>query len=92
MFAPRYRGPGDTVRFALISGIGTIGILGIGGGLTVRLFPQFGTLGPWTLAAVSIAVVGLANRWRLKSKQWMQIDLFKHHGVPVSLPAERESD
>jgi MATE family multidrug resistance protein len=86
------RGAGDTVWLALISGIGAIGILGIGGGLTVWLFPQFGTLGPWTLAALSIAVVGLANRWRFKSKQWMQIDLFKHHRAPVPLTTEHESD
>lgn len=86
------RGAGDTIWLAIISGIGAIGILGIGGGLTVRLFPQFGALGPWTLAAVSIAVVGLANRWRFKSKRWMQIDLFKHYPLPVPIPAEHEGD
>jgi MATE family multidrug resistance protein len=84
------RGAGDTVWLALISGIGAIGILGIGGGLVVWLFPGFGTLGPWALAALSIAVVGLANRWRFKSRRWMQIDLFKHRPVPI--PPEHDGD
>ena len=82
------RGAGDTMWLALVSGVGALGILGIGGALTVRLFPAFGALGPWTLAAFSIVVVGLANRWRFKSKRWMQIDLFKHRAVPVSPSAE----
>ena len=82
------RGAGDTMWLALVSGVGALGILGIGGALTVRLFPTFGALGPWTLAAFSIVVVGLANRWRFKSKRWMQIDLFKHRAVPVSPSAE----
>ncbi|MHC4518823.1 MAG: MATE family efflux transporter [Planctomycetota bacterium] len=86
------RGAGDTIWLALISAIGAIGILGIGGGLTVWLLPEIGALGPWVLAALSIAVVGLANRWRFKSKRWMQIDLFKCYPRAVTIPAEHEGD
>jgi MATE family multidrug resistance protein len=91
-YAGALRGAGDTVWLALISGIGAIGILGIGGGLAVRLLPQLGVLGPWIFAALSIAVVGLANRRRFKSRRWMQIDLFKRHRLPVTIPPEHEGD
>lgn len=86
------RGAGDTVWLALISGIGAIGVLGIGGGLVVWLLPGLGTVGPWLMATFSIVVVGLANRWRFLSRRWMQIDLFKQRPVPVPLPVEPTSD
>ncbi|MDI6449834.1 MATE family efflux transporter [Anaerobaca lacustris] len=83
------RGAGDTTWLAISSGIGAIGILGLGGALVVRLFPGLGALGPWSLAAISIAVVGVANRWRFKSKRWMQIDLFRHPTVPEAFSVEQ---
>lgn len=82
------RGAGDTTWLAIISGIGAIGILGLGGVLVVRICPGLGALGPWALAAMSIAIVGLANRWRFKSKRWMRIDLFQHHAAPTVVSVE----
>ncbi len=82
------RGAGDTIWLALISGVGAVGILGIGGSLIVWFFPGFGPLGPWVLAAFSIVVVGLANHWRFKSGRWMHIDLFKHAAAPPTIPVE----
>lgn len=88
-YAGALRGAGDTTWLAIISGVGAIGVLGIGGALVVRVFPGLGALGPWALAAISIAVVGLANRRRFKSKRWMRIDLFEHRIVPTAVPVEQ---
>lgn len=82
------RGAGDTVWLALVSGVGAIGVLGIGGALAIRLVPAFGALGPWGVATLSIVVVGLANRWRFLSKRWMRIDLFKRRTVPAPVPID----
>ena len=79
------RGAGDTLWLALISGIGAVGVLGIGGLLVAWLLPSFGALGPWTMATLSIVIVGLADCWRFRSGRWMKIDLFKHPGVPAAV-------
>ncbi len=86
------QGAGDTIWLALVSGIGAIGVLGIGGTLVVWLLPELGTVGPWVMATLSIVVVGLANRWRFQSRQWMKIDLFKHRPQPMPLPVEPSAD
>jgi Na+-driven multidrug efflux pump len=80
------QGAGDTVWLAMVSAVGAVLILGLGGWLVAMFFPIFGALGPWSAATVSIIAVGLANRWRFKSKRWMRIDLFKRR--PVSVPVE----
>jgi Na+-driven multidrug efflux pump len=81
------RGAGDTVWLAVVSAVGAALILGLGGWLVAKLVPSLEYMGPWIAAAVSIAVVGLANRWRFKSNRWMKIDLFKRRplGVPVEV-------
>ena len=78
------RGAGDTVWLAVTSAIGAAVILWLGGAIIVGLWPSLGALGPWIAATLSIILVGLANRWRFKSRQWMNIDLFKHR--PLALP------
>ena len=83
------RGAGDTVWLAVVSSIGAIVILGLGGIVTVRLFPQLGPSGPWIAATANITAVALANRWRFNSKRWMQIDLFKRR--PAEVPVEIEA-
>jgi len=80
------RGAGDTVWLAVVSAAGAALILGLGGWLVVKLVPSLEYMGPWIAAAVSIAAVGLANRWRFKSNRWMQIDLFKRR--PLGMPVE----
>jgi len=79
------QGAGDTVWLAIISAVGAVLILGLGGWLIAKFFPSLGALGPWIAATVSIIAVGLANRWRFKSKKWMDIDLFKRHAVSVPI-------
>jgi MATE family multidrug resistance protein len=79
------RGAGDTVWLAIVSGVGSVVILGIGGFLIVEFFPSFGPAGPWLAATLSIVAVGLANHWRFKSGKWMHIDLFKSRVVNVPI-------
>jgi MATE family multidrug resistance protein len=85
IYSGALRGAGDTVWLAIVSGAGAVLILGMGGAIIVVLFPSLGALGPWMAAALSIISVGLANRWRFKSRRWMDINLFKRGaaGVPI---------
>jgi len=89
IYSGSLRGAGDTVWLAIISSIGAVVILGFGGSLMViffkKFFPSYGYMGPWIAATLSMIVVGLANRWRFKSKRWMDIDLFKRRGVGVPI-------
>jgi MATE family multidrug resistance protein len=83
------RGAGDTVWLAVVSSLGAVVILGLGGLLVVTFFGNLETLGPWIVGTISIIAVGLANYWRFKSNRWMNIDLFKRR--PVSVPVEIET-
>jgi len=85
IYSGSLRGAGDTVWLAIISAVGAVVILGLGGWLVAMFFPSLGALGPWSAATVSIIAVGLANRWRFKSKRWMDIDLFKRRAVSVPI-------
>jgi len=92
IYSGALRGAGDTVWLAIISGAGAVIVLWLGGAIMAVVFPALGALGPWMAAALSIISVGLANRWRFKSKRWMNIDLFKRYEPSVPLqngaPAE----
>jgi len=83
------RGAGDTLWLAVISALGAVVILGLGGLLVVTLFGSLEALGPWIVGTISIIAVGLANCWRFKSNRWMKIDLFKRR--PVGVPVEVET-
>jgi len=85
IYSGSLRGAGDTVWLAIISAVGALVILGLGGWLVAELFSSLGALGPWIAATVSIIAVGLANRWRFKSKRWMDIDIFKRSAVSVPI-------
>ncbi|MCK5226460.1 MAG: MATE family efflux transporter [Planctomycetes bacterium] len=80
------RGAGDTVWLMFCPTVSGVVILGIGGFLTAKFFPQLGSLGPWMAATASIIAIGSANRWRFKSNKWKKIDLFKHQ--PLAVPVE----
>ncbi|MCK4753154.1 MAG: MATE family efflux transporter [Planctomycetes bacterium] len=88
IYSGALRGAGDTLWLAIVSALGAIVVLGLGGLATIKLFPQLGSLGPWLTATFSIIVVGMANRWRFKSNKWKQIDLFKRK--PIGASAEIE--
>ncbi len=82
------RGAGDTVWLAITSSVGAVVILGFGVllvGFFQKFFHSYGYMGPWIAATLSMITVGLANRWRFKSKKWMNIDLFKRRGPSVPI-------
>jgi MATE family multidrug resistance protein len=87
IYSGSLRGAGDTVWLGIISVMAAVIILGIGGALVVKYAPSLGAVGPWIAASVSIIAAGLANRWRFRSRKWMEIDLFKRRlvGVPVEV-------
>ncbi|MHC4283458.1 MAG: MATE family efflux transporter [Planctomycetota bacterium] len=82
------RGAGDTLWLAIVSALGAVVILWLGGLVVVTLFGQLEALGPWIVATISIIAVGLANYWRFKSNRWMKIDLFKRRAVGVPVETE----
>ena len=86
IYSGSLRGAGDTVWLATIAIVGAVFILGGGGFLMVKFFPELGSLGPWIAATANVIVMGLANRWRFKSNHWTKIDLFKRR--PVGVPVE----
>jgi Na+-driven multidrug efflux pump len=92
VYSGSLQGAGDTIWLALISAIGGVGVLGLGGLVAITLIPSLGAIGPWTAATLSIMVVGMANRWRFKSNRWMKIDLFKRGlgSVPIYIGADIE--
>jgi len=89
VYSGSLRGAGDTLWLAIVSALGAVVVLGLGGLFIVEFLPGFGSLGPWIAATFSIITVGLANRWRFKSNRWMEIDLFKRRAVGV--PVENEA-
>ncbi len=86
------RGAGDTVWLAIVSTVGAVVILGLGGLLVVGFFGGLEALGPWIVGTISIIAVGLANYWRFKSNKWMQIDLFKRRAVGVPVEVETAAE
>jgi Na+-driven multidrug efflux pump len=52
------------------------------------VFPNYGSLGPWAAATMSIIAAGLANRIRFKSNKWKQIDLFSRRPVELEMTEE----
>ena len=89
VYSGALRGAGDTMWLAIVSALGAVIILGLGGWFAVSFFPELGAVGPWIAATLSVVTVGLANFWRFKTNKWMQIDLFKRH--PVAVPVENEA-
>ena len=83
------RGAGDTMYLAVVSAIGAVLILGVGGFLIQKFFVELGALGPWIAATGNVVLVAIANWWRFKSNSWMRIDLFK--GRVVTAPIELEA-
>ena len=89
IYSGSLRGAGDTVWLAIMSAVGAVLILGLGGYLISHFLPQFGAVGPWIGATLSVITVGLANRARFKSNRWMEIDLFKRR--PPVVPVDNEA-
>jgi MATE family multidrug resistance protein len=94
VYSGALRGAGDTLWLAIVSALGAVVVLGLGGLFIVEFLPGLGSLGPWIAATLSIITVGLANRWRFKSNKWMEIDLFSSatgKRRAVGIPVENEA-
>ncbi len=87
VYSGALRGAGDTIWLAA-TGFSAAAILAIGGYAIIKLFPNFGSLGPWAAATLSIITAGLANRIRFKTNKWRQIDLFGKK--PIGLEMEED--
>ncbi|MCJ7728326.1 MAG: MATE family efflux transporter [Sedimentisphaerales bacterium] len=85
VYSGALRGAGDTLWLAAASALGAVVVLGLGGYVIIKLFPNFGAVGPWAAATLSIIAVGLANRARFKSNKWKHIDLFGREPVEVQI-------
>ena len=77
LYSNALRGAGDT-RWPAIAVAVCCWTIFIGGGLVVtRLRPDWGINGPWLMATVYIATIGLVLWRRFAGGAWLQIDLFK---------------
>jgi MATE family multidrug resistance protein len=84
VYSGALRGAGDTMWLA-ITALAAAAILAGGGFVIIKVFPNYGSLGPWAAATVSIIAAGLANRIRFKSGKWKQIDLFRRRPVELEM-------
>jgi multidrug resistance protein, MATE family len=87
VYSGALRGAGDTVWLAVFA-LGAAAILALGGFVIIKVFPNYGSLGPWAAATLSIIAAGLANRTRFKSGKWRQIDLFSRRPVELEMTEE----
>jgi Na+-driven multidrug efflux pump len=75
VYAGALRGAGDTLVPAIIQAALVWSIVVGGGSLCARYAPQFGIVGPWTLASIFGAILGLFLLFRFRRGVWKQIDL-----------------
>jgi MATE family multidrug resistance protein len=87
VYSGALRGAGDTMWLA-ITALAAAAILALGGFVIIKVFPDFGSLGPWAAATLSIIAAGLSNRIRFKSGKWKQIDLFRRRPVELEMTEE----
>jgi MATE family multidrug resistance protein len=85
VYSGALRGAGDTMWLAGASAFGVIVVLGLGGFAIIKAFPNFGAIGPWAAATLSIISMGLANRLRFKSNKWRQINLFAPKAIEIEV-------
>ncbi|MGP1347677.1 MAG: MATE family efflux transporter [Phycisphaerales bacterium] len=81
------RGAGDTVWPGIVTAV-LSWVWIIGGGLAVTLlFPEWGSLGPWSGAAMFIITLSLALAWRWRSGAWKRIEVVHEEaaGAPVAV-------
>jgi MATE family multidrug resistance protein len=69
------RGAGDTLVPAVVQAILVWTIVVGGGGLIAKYAPQFGVSGPWTLATIFGAILGIFLLVRFRRGGWKTIDL-----------------
>jgi MATE family multidrug resistance protein len=84
------RGTGDTRGPALLFFWCCWGIFVAGGYGLVKLAPQLGTHGPWSMCSLYIIVLGVLLLRRFHTEKWRDIRIFeKERGMPVALDEPR---
>ncbi|MGE5612624.1 MAG: hypothetical protein ACM359_25470, partial [Bacillota bacterium] len=68
-------GAGDTLIPAVVQAALVWTVVVWGGGLIVRYLPQYGVVGPWTLATIFGALLGFFLLFRFKQGHWKSIRL-----------------
>lgn len=82
IYSGALRGAGDTFVPALVTaGLCWMMIIVLGGG-TAWFFPQFGVAGPWTIATLYGAILGLFMWLRFRAGNWRSIRLDAHEVRP----------
>jgi MATE family multidrug resistance protein len=86
------RGAGDTLVPAAVQGALVWTIVVGGGAVAVRYAPQYGVIGPWTLATVFGAILGIYLLARFRRGRWRSIRLHEDAAdsqtnvLPATLP------
>lgn len=75
------RGAGDTLVPAAVQAVLVWLIVVLGGFLAVRYAPAWGVAGPWTLASIFGAILGLFLLIRFQRGGWKNIRLHDHDGA-----------
>ncbi len=83
------RGAGDTRVPAMIMGVCSWSFQVFGALLMVKLAPQFGLNGPWSMCTLYITLLGASLTWRWRSGAWRSIKLFRdEQAIPEPTPHE----
>ncbi|WP_428937298.1 MATE family efflux transporter [Fontivita pretiosa] len=77
------RGAGDTLVPAAVQAVLVWTIVVFGGAVLAWRAPQYGVAGPWTLATVFGALLGLFLLWRFVRGQWRSIRLHHDQAQPA---------
>ena len=84
------RGAGDTLVPAVVQGVLVWAMVVGGAGLMAKYTPQFGAAGPWTLATLFGAILGIFLLIRFNRGGWKSIRLHPHD--EALSPKRTESD
>jgi MATE family multidrug resistance protein len=74
------RGAGETAWQGMVVVSTAWGIMIFGGLAVGRLFPQFGSVGPWLAAGAYLGISGIALFLRFKAGKWRSRDLLDRDG------------
>ncbi len=81
------RGAGDTLWPGVVNTVLSWGlVVGLGFAI-VKVFPQWGAVGPWGAAAVFIITLGLAVLWRFIKGPWRSMVMVDRGEAPAAEPA-----
>lgn len=80
------RGAGDTLWTAVITAIYCVVFFLGGSELMWRVYPEFGSLGPWAMTVLYLAALSGTFYLRWRYGPWRKIDLFRGEGASEKRP------